>query len=314
MSMIKKERASTVAKTSEAKTCPIEGVCANGAACCCVKKIICCLGTTIAMVFAILAFVFAYRGYQLEVLRGGGKENIEEMNKLYSSKEYVDYVAKNQKTQIDSFYEMLGTDTATVDNSETTVDASDTTAKAPKVLDKEAIAALKATGKIKGKEDAEVTILEFADVNCGFCKRQIAADKTVAAVMASHPNVNLIYKNMPVLGSVEQAQVIECVGNQVDVENYYAFVEKAYAADQTDLESLATLAETLGADKAKVISCVKDNTYQEFVNAQMSEGRSFGIGGTPASVVINNSNGKYVLIEGAYPLADFGNAITTVLS
>lgn len=323
MIRMKKERASKAseAKHLETSTALAGECCGLSKGECCFKKHFSCIGTLVTLLFALLAFIFSYKGYQLEVLKAGGKQNFNEMNAFYASSEYVKYVTDAQKEQLASFKQMMGMDQAeeqsgSVKQAEGTEPSAegDTTEAVGKVLDQEKIASLKADAKIKGNKDAEVTILEFADVNCGYCKRQIAQTKTIATLMEKHPNVNLIYKNMPVLGSVEQAQVLECVGSQVDTDAYYAFVEQAYAAQDTSLDNLATLAEGLGANKDKVVACVKDATFQKAVDTQMSEGRSFGISGTPASVVINNANGKYVLIEGAYPLDEFENALTTVLN
>ena len=47
---------------------------------------------------------------------------------------------------------------------------------------------------------------------------------------------------------------------------------------------------------------------------QMEEARGFGVSGTPGSVVINNSNGNWELIAGAYPVSEFENVINRLLN
>ncbi|MDR2190328.1 MAG: thioredoxin domain-containing protein [Candidatus Peribacteria bacterium] len=255
----------------------------------------------INLVLSSCAFYYSYQNYDLEVIRGGGKANFNAMNKFYRSEAFVKYVTEAQAQQLASF-----------DQLEQPADTNDTEA-APTALDQASLAALKADVKIKGNPNAEITIIEYADANCGFCKQQIAQTKTLQTIMESYPNVNMIYKNMPVLGSVEEAQIIECFGKDSTVDNYYAFVEAVYA-NNAGVENLYTLATSLGGNADAIKACVKDGTYQGLVDAQMAEGRSFKINGTPASLVINNTNGTYKLVEGAQPVANFEATINSLLN
>ncbi|MDR0606970.1 MAG: thioredoxin domain-containing protein [Candidatus Peribacteria bacterium] len=258
-----------------------------------------------------MAFYYAYQGYSyaqqhynLEVIRGGGAENFAAMNAFYQSTGFIDYVKEAQAQQISAFESQAGTLSAGNGESETPA--------APQVLDQATIEALKATGKIKGDANAALTILEFADANCGYCKRQIAQEKTVQTIMNSYPNVNLIYKNMPVLGSVEEAQIIECFGAD-NADTYYEFIEAAYA-NNAGQEYLYTIVTELGGNADRVRSCVSDGTFKSLVDTQMAEGQSFGITGTPTSVIINNANGTYKLLEGAAPASMFESAINELLN
>jgi protein-disulfide isomerase len=49
------------------------------------------------------------------------------------------------------------------------------------------------------------------------------------------------------------------------------------------------------------------------VNAQVQEGQSFGINGTPGNIVVDNAKGTYVVIAGAYPTEAFEAEITKIL-
>ncbi|MDR3168232.1 MAG: DsbA family protein [Candidatus Peribacteria bacterium] len=256
------------------------------------------------IILSAFAFYYAYQNYHLEVIRGGGKENFTAMNEFYQSTGFVNYVKETQAQQISSFASQVGNQPAET--------AEPTIPTAPEVLEQTNIASLKANGRVKGDENAAITILEFADVNCGYCKRQIGQEKTVQTIMDSYPNVNLIYKNMPVLGSVEEAQIIECFGSE-NPDKYYEFVDAVYA-NNAGKENLYTIATELGGNAESIRSCVSNGTFKELVDTQMAEGQSFGITGTPTSVIINNANGAYKLIEGAYPASEFESAINTLLN
>ncbi|MDR2415871.1 MAG: DsbA family protein [Candidatus Peribacteria bacterium] len=256
----------------------------------------------INLVLASFAFYYSYQNYSLEVIRGGGQKNFDAMNKFYASEAFVNYVTEAQAQQLADFESLQPT------GNDVLPTPSDS-----QVLDQATLTSLKSTGKIKGDINADITILEFADVNCVYCKRQIAETKTVQTLMSAYPNVNVIYKNMPVLGSVTEAQIIECFGAEKSVEEYYNFVEAVYA-NNAGVENLYTIAAGMGADADAIRTCVNEGTSKNVVDTQMEEGRTFNISGTPASVIINNNNGLYTLVEGAQPIASFESAVNSLLN
>jgi len=277
----------------------------NCSACKCAGTVLIAIILLASIILSAIAGYYGYKNYQLEILRSGGKENFQAMNKFYASEEFVNYVTISQAEQLAMFAQQQGPQ-----GWEENVPGQPTAQNA--TLDQITIQSLRANGRIKGDENARITILEFADVNCGYCKRQIAQSRTIQTLMESHPEVNMIYKNMPVLGSIEQAQVIECAGDQVDTDTYYEIMEEIYAANDTSLDNLSSIAASFGANKNDVIACVQANTHRDFVNIQMQEGRSFNIGGTPASVIINNETGEWELIEGAYPISEFERVLQLI--
>lgn len=170
------------------------------------------------------------------------------------------------------------------------------------------IGGLKVNSIIQGDPKAEITILEFADVNCGYCKRQIAQDKTIQTLMNSNPNINTIYKNMPVLGSYDEAKALVCFGIQNDASRYYDFIEAVYGMEDSSLENILDLAETMWTDKEKMKTCNgRDSSL--WVDSEFALGKAFWITGTPSSVIINTTTGKWQVIQGASPLSEFEKTI-----
>jgi protein-disulfide isomerase len=77
--------------------------------------------------------------------------------------------------------------------------------------------------------------------------------------------------------------------------------------------SVASIATNLGLDEDAFTSCYASSEADDAVDATTKEGSSvFGISGTPGNVVLNKSNGEYVVIEGAYPATEFEDAVTAV--
>jgi protein-disulfide isomerase len=112
---------------------------------------------------------------------------------------------------------------------------------------------------VYGPENAKITILEFADASCGYCKRQVGQDQTVDTVMAQYPNdVNVIFKNFPIFNETA-AQAMACSEDYLSPENYHQYVIAVFQADDaTSVDALADLAANYGADAATIANCVNN--------------------------------------------------------
>ena len=290
--------------------------------------------TTVGCIAAIIACFYACKAanasqnvYELSVLSAGWIENIEKMNDLYKSEAYIKYITDytdNQVKQFNSeFWDITSeentvSDNAIVDDTDTIENTNDTNSpefNAEWTLSESDIATLKQNWVIYGPENAKITILEFADASCGYCKRQIGQDKTVDAVMAQYPNdVNMMFKNFPIFNETA-AQAMACAEWLTDATNYHNYVISVFQAeDPSNIEALANLAANYGIDSSAITNCVNNWEKAEEVATTMSEGQSFGISGTPSSVIINNESGEFALIPGAYPASTFIETIAAFLS
>lgn len=299
----------------------------------------CCWGNCFATILAalwLIAAIFAcfyackastaaQKVYDLNVLSAGWEANIEKMNELYKSEAYIKYATQQTDDNISSFNSLYW-DTAasdeeeTVDNTEDNATDNSEESTWPEfgsewTLSANDIATLKTNWVIYGPENAKITILEFADASCGYCKRQIAQDQTIDNVMAQYPNdVNVIFKNFPIFNETA-AQAMACSEDYLSPENYHQYVIAVFSADDaTSVDALASLAANYGADATAIADCVNNGDKANEVSTTMSEGQSFGISGTPSSVIINNESGEFSLIPGAYPVETFVETISSFLS
>jgi hypothetical protein len=55
----------------------------------------------INIILSAIAGYYSYQNYNLEIIRGGGKENFKIMNDFYQSQAFIDYVTEAQKQSID---------------------------------------------------------------------------------------------------------------------------------------------------------------------------------------------------------------------
>lgn len=275
-----------------------------------------------ALICAQKSYEAAQASYNLNVLSAGWVENLQKMNELYASEAYVNYATERTEATISEFNQMYWNTSETIATSDETTDetAEAVEANQPEfwsewTLSADEIANLKTNWVIYGPENAKITILEFADASCGYCKRQVGQDKTVDNVMAQYPNdVNVIFKNFPIFNETA-AQAMACSEDYLTPENYHAYVVAVFQAeDATSVDALANLAANYGADATTIANCVNNGEKAEEVSATMSEGQAFGISGTPSSVIINNESGEFSLIPGAYPAETFIETIASFLN
>jgi len=170
--------------------------------------------------------------------------------------------------------------------------------------------------------DAEITWVEYSDIECPFCKRLHESWAIEEVIEAYDGKVNFIFKQFP-LGFHKQAQMEAeaslCVGELSGTDTFYEFITQAFNGSKWNgesytKESISELAGTLWVNKDEVLSCIESWKYTQEVAKQMDEGSTlFGITGTPGNVLINNKTGAWEKLPGAYPASAFKEKIDALL-
>jgi len=172
------------------------------------------------------------------------------------------------------------------------------------------------------KADADISFIEYSDLECPFCKR-LHSQGTITDVLWEYSDsVNYIFKHFPLDFHVQaamEAEALECVWELGWSEKYYEFMEKVFSVSKTNWnsftkESISELAGTIWIDKASVLSCVESWKYTEKVKAQMNEWASLWVTGTPWNIIINNKTWEYKLLPWAYPASEFKKIIDWFLN
>lgn len=154
---------------------------------------------------------------------------------------------------------------------------------------------------LKGSLSAPVTMVEFSDFQCPFC-RQFATE-TLPLVEQKYIRtglVRLIYRDFAVQGPESQwaAEAAYCAQEQ---GAYWAYHDLLFSRQQGpntgafNPENLKLFAAELGLDTRLFAQCLDSGRYAAMVQAATQEGRSLGLQGTPTFFV----NGRKV--EGALP-------------
>jgi protein-disulfide isomerase len=167
----------------------------------------------------------------------------------------------------------------------------------------EIIAHLANDGPSRGSDKAQVTLIEFSDFQCSFCRR--FWKKTLPLIEERYiktGKVKFVYRHFAILGkpSKAAAQAAECAGEQ---GKFWEYHDKLFASAGSPFAftrgRLKGYARELGLEDKVFNQCLDSGKYSRRVDGETSIAASLGARGTPAFFL----NGR--LMVGAQPFEVF---------
>ncbi len=132
-------------------------------------------------------------------------------------------------------------------------------------------------GAWEGAADADVTVVQFFDYNCTYCR---AALPDVEKLLSTDKRVRIVYREFPVLGpDSENAARISLAAAKAG--KYAAFHRAVYAAGKPEPRAVERVAKGLGID----LAFAADPAAQLEIDANLSLARPLGMSGTPSWVI-----------------------------
>jgi len=165
-----------------------------------------------------------------------------------------------------------------------------------------------ATAPIKGPQSAPVTITEFSEFQCPFCRRVAPTLKRIEEVYAG--KVRIAWKNLPLTSIHEHAMAAalaaEAARNQ---GKFWEYHDKLFE-NQEHLEAadLKRYAEELGLDVRRFEADQQDQQKKTLIEADMEQARELKVSSTPSFFI----NGRYV--RGALPFEALSKVIDEELT
>lgn len=153
---------------------------------------------------------------------------------------------------------------------------------------------------VVGNPKGKISIVEFYDYNCGFCKRAI---QDMRDLTAENPDLRFVLKELPILGPDSQkAHVVSQAFHRLMPEKYAEFHNELLGGHaRATEESAMKIALKLGADEAKLRAEMKDPDIMDVFADTYDLANKLSITGTPSYVVGNEvvfgALGKDVLAE-----------------
>ncbi len=135
---------------------------------------------------------------------------------------------------------------------------------------------------VSGNLNGDVTVIEFFDYRCGYCKRVASA---VTQLQKDEPGVRVVYKDFPILGeaSVFGARAALAAREQ---GKHQAFHEAMLASEnELTTEEVFAIALRVGLDVKKLEADLRAPEWQAAIDRNHAVAKLLGISGTPGFVV-----------------------------
>lgn len=201
-----------------------------------------------------------------------------------------------------NFFKAPGTATAKSSTNTSTTNTS--TTGAPTYSD---VKAVSDSDYIRGDKNAKITLVEYSDYECPFCK---SFHPTMQQVMSNYGGkVRWVYRHFPLsfhANAPKEAEAALCVGDQGGADKYWDFTDKIFQRTTSNgtgfaLTDLPALAKEVGVNQAKFEDCLNNGKMTARVQAETTDGTNGGASGTPTTFIVGPDGKNISVIPGALP-------------
>jgi protein-disulfide isomerase len=157
-----------------------------------------------------------------------------------------------------------------------------------------------------GPRDALITVIEFSDFQCPYCRRVQPALKQL--LQEYQGSVKLVFRDFPLRNIHPQAQkaseAAQCAAEQ---QQFWPYHDKLFAVSELQPENLKQYAQELGLNTAQFNACLDTGKYAEEVENDLQDGLNAGVNATPSFFV----NGQP--LSGAVAYEQFKEAVDAAM-
>ena len=147
---------------------------------------------------------------------------------------------------------------------------------------------------VLGNPDAPITVVEFSDTECPFCKMFQNTMQSVMDIYGKDGKVAWVYRHFPLdqlhSKSRKEAEAVECVGDLGGSDAFWKMLNTIYtntpANDGLDPAKLPVFAKESGVDVTKFNACLSSGKNASVVETDLRDGIKVGVHGTPYSILV----------------------------
>ena len=171
-----------------------------------------------------------------------------------------------------------------------------------------------------GNPDAPVTIIEYSDLECPFCKRFHETMKQIMEEYGGDGRVAWVYRHFP-LDTIhpkarKEAEASECAAELGGHVKFWEYIDRLFeitpSNNRLDLTLLPQIAEDIGLDEDAFKECLESGRHASAIEEDLQDALSAGARGTPWSVIIIK-DGQTRPISGALPFSTMKGLIEEAL-
>ncbi len=136
-------------------------------------------------------------------------------------------------------------------------------------------------GAVLGNPDGEITLVEFTDYACGYCRMSL---DHVNQVIADNPDLRVVIREYPILsaGSADAARMALAAAEQGRYEEFHSAM---FAAENLSAENIELAARQSGVDVERAQAAIDAGLYDSQLQNNVFLAQNMGVSGTPAWVV-----------------------------
>ena len=145
-----------------------------------------------------------------------------------------------------------------------------------------------------GNPDGDVTIIEFFDYNCGYCKKAIG---DVMTLLEEDKNLKFVFVDMPILGPTSQLAAKWALAAKKQgayLEYHVALMESMGMIDKSKLEKIA---EKIGLNVKQMQEDAESDEIAKKIAEKSEKAAQMGISGTPAFIIDGQLYGGYIGLD-----------------
>jgi protein-disulfide isomerase len=140
-------------------------------------------------------------------------------------------------------------------------------------------------GFVAGNPNGDVTLVEFFDYNCGYCKRALTDLQTL---IKGDPKLKVVLRDFPVLGpdSLEASKVALAAKQQLKGDKLFDYHTRLLESrGRVNGERAIAVAKEMGLDIAKLQKDMQAADIQAALQENVGLGDKLGLSGTPAFII-----------------------------
>ena len=138
---------------------------------------------------------------------------------------------------------------------------------------------------VSGDASGDVTVVEFFDYQCGYCKRSLEA---MIGLLRSDKNARVVWKELPILGPASRfaARAAVAAKNQGKYFDFHIAVMRTRG--RLTEQKIMSVAQNVGLDVKRLRRDMKDPAIDAYLDETRQLATALGIQGTPAFVIGDN--------------------------
>lgn len=153
---------------------------------------------------------------------------------------------------------------------------------------------------VDGNAQGDVTLVEFTDYNCGFCRSSVA---DVQKLIGTDKNLRVVFREVPIL-SASSREASKWALAAAKQGKHRAFHDAMFAGDKPSDASIRAAAQKAGLNMAKAEADANSDAVATEIEANLAMMQKLGVGGTPTFIIGDQ------ILEGALGYDALKQAVT----